>query len=96
MAVTVLLELKIKPDKVQDTLAGLAALLPSTRTYEGCIEVYAHQDQDDPTTIVAIEKWDSRKAYEKYFAWRTETGVMDQLAAWISAPPSIRYFDKKA
>lgn len=95
MACTVLLELKVKPECVDDTLAGLAGLLPETRQYEGCIEVYAHQDQDDPTTILAIEQWDSREAYEKYFAWRTETGVIDALAAWVSAPPSIRYFDKK-
>ncbi|MGK2913395.1 MAG: putative quinol monooxygenase [Porticoccaceae bacterium] len=96
MTCTVLLELKVKPECVDATLKGLGELLPSTRTYAGCIEVYAHQDQDDPTTIVAIEKWESRKAYEKYFAWRTETGVINQLAAWVAAPPSIRYFDKKA
>ena len=96
MACTVLLELKVKPECVKDTIDGLGALLPSTRTYPGCIEVYAHQDQDDPTTNVAIETWESRQAYEKYFAWRTETGVIGQLANWVAAPPSIRYFDKKA
>ncbi len=81
---------------VKATLDGLAALLPETRSYPGCIEVYAHQNQDDPTNIVAIEQWESRQAYEKYFAWRTETGVINQLGAWVAAPPSIRYFDKKA
>ncbi len=96
MACTVLLELKVKPECVDETLQGLAALLPETRSYPGCIEVYAHQNQDDPTHIVAIEQWESREAYEKYFAWRTETGVIGQLANWVSAEPSIRYFDKKA
>lgn len=95
MAVTVLLELKVKSECVQDTLNGLAQLLPETRAYDGCIEVYAHQNQDDPTNIVAIEQWESRGHYEKYFAWRTETGVIGQLGAWVSAPPVIRYFDKK-
>lgn len=96
MACTVLLELKVKPESVDETLQGLAALLPETRSYPGCIEVYAYQNQDDPTNIVAIEQWESREAYEKYFAWRTETGVIDQLGNWVSAEPSIRYFDKKA
>ena len=45
---------------------------------------------------MAIEQWESREAYEKYFAWRTETGVSGQLGNWVSAEPSIRYFDKKA
>ncbi len=96
MAVTVLLELNVKPESVQDTLNGLAQLLPETREFDGGIEVYAHQNQDDPTNIVAIEKWESRAHYEKYFAWRTKTGVIGQLGAWVAAPPTIRYFDKKA
>lgn len=96
MACTVLLELKVKPDCVDKTLQGLAALLPETRSYPGCIGVHAHQNQDDPTDIVAIEQWESREAYEKYFAWRTETGVIGQLGNWVSAKPSVRYFDKKA
>ena len=96
MACTVLLELKAKPECVDDLIAGLGGMLPETRKYEGCIDVYAHQDQDDPTTIVAIETWESREAYEKYFAWRTETGAIGALGDWVSAPPSIRYFDKKA
>ncbi|MBQ0798965.1 MAG: antibiotic biosynthesis monooxygenase [Porticoccaceae bacterium] len=95
MSCTVLLELKVKPECVDDVIAGLGGMLPETRQFEGCIEVYAHQDQDDPTTILAIEKWESRAAYEKYFAWRTETGAIAALGAWVSAPPSIRYFDKK-
>ncbi len=96
MTCTVLLELNVKPEFVDTAIAGLDGLLPSTRTFEGCVEVYAHQNQDDPCNIVAIEVWESREAYEKYFAWRTETGVIGQLAEWITGEPSIRYFDKKA
>lgn len=96
MACTVLLELTVKPECVDDTIAGLGGMLPETRQYDGCIEVYAHQDQDNPTTIVAVEQWETRSHYEKYLAWRQETGALDALGAWLSAPPSIRYFDKKA
>lgn len=96
MACTILLELKVKPECIDDTIAGLTGMLPETRQFEGCIEVYAHQDQDNPTTILAIQKWESRAAYKKYFAWRTETGTIDALGAWISEPPTLRYFDKKA
>lgn len=96
MACTVLLELKVKPECIDDVIAGFAGMLPETRQFEGCIDVYAHQDQDEPTTIVLVEQWESRAAYEKYFAWRTETGVIAALGAWVSAPPSVRYFDKKA
>ena len=96
MACTVLLELKVKPECVNDTINGLGAMLPETRSYDGCIEVCAHQDQDDPTTIVAIEQWQTRQHYEKYLAWRQESGALDALGAWLTQPPSIRFFDKKA
>jgi quinol monooxygenase YgiN len=43
---------------------------------------------------VIYERWDSRPQYEKYLAWRTETGAMDRLQAWVKAPPSIRYFER--
>ena len=40
------------------------------------------------------ERWDSRQHYEKYLAWRTETGAVNQLGAMLAAPPSIRYFER--
>jgi len=96
MSCTVLLELNVKPELVEATIAKMGELLPETRKYEGCIDVYAYQDQDNPTTIVAIEQWQTRQAYEKYFAWRTETGVMAKLGESLEAEPSLRFFDKKA
>ena len=96
MVCTVLLELTVKPECVDEMITGLGAMLPDTRKYDGCIEVYATQDQDAPTTIVAVEKWESRQHYEKYLAWRTESGAMDGIAAMVTQPPSIRFFDIKA
>ena len=93
MACTVLLELTLKPEAVEGVKEGLKGMLPDTRAYDGCIEVYATQDQDNPGTIVAVEKWESRQHYEKYFAWRQERGDLDGLADALAAEPSIRYMD---
>lgn len=93
MSVTVVLELTLKPEKVEDVKGMLKQILPDTRAYDGCEGVTIHQDQDNPNTLVALEQWASRAHYEKYFAWRTETGVIAGLAEVITAPPSIRYFD---
>ncbi len=51
------------------------------------------RNQDDPDVLVAVEEWESKAHYEKYLAWRTETGVMDNLKELIAEPPSIRYFE---
>ena len=77
-------------------LETLHEQLPVTRAYDGCIEVYAYQDQDDPTTILAIQEWDSRAHYEKYFAWRGEQGDLETLRPMIAQPLSKRFFDKRA
>ncbi|MGR8918325.1 MAG: putative quinol monooxygenase [Gammaproteobacteria bacterium] len=93
MACVVLLELTLKDEAIEGTKEGLVSILPDTRAYDGCISVVATQDQDNPNTIVAVERWESRQHYEKYFAWRQETGALDAMADALAAPPSIRYMD---
>ncbi len=95
MAVTVLLDLQSQPNKVDTLLQTLKQILPDTRAYKGFIDIEVVQNQDDPTNIVFVEKWESRSHFEKYFAWRTETGAIEALGAMLSAPPSIRYLDTK-
>jgi quinol monooxygenase YgiN len=43
---------------------------------------------------ILVEYWDSRVHYEKYAAWRTETGVMDKIGTMLAGPPNIRYFER--
>jgi quinol monooxygenase YgiN len=94
MAVTVLLELKVKPESV-DTLKKLfKEILPDTRAYEGCRELKIYGNQDDAGNVVLVEHWDSRPHYEKYLAWRTETGLVDKLGSMLAGPPSIRYYEE--
>jgi quinol monooxygenase YgiN len=93
MSVLVLLELAVKPDRLDDMRSDMTAALPDTRAFAGCEEVRAHQNQDDPSTFVIVERWASRADYEKYLAWREERGDLDNLRTMLSGPPSIRYFD---
>ena len=93
MSCTVLLELKVKPGTGDEVLATLKSILPDTRSYDGNIGVHVFRNQDDPDVLVAVEEWESKSHYEKYLAWRTETGVMDTLMELVAQPPSIRYFD---
>lgn len=96
MTCKVVLEFKIKPEHVDDVLETLRDQLPATRDREGCIEVYAYQDQDDPTTFVAIQEWETRAQYEEYFAWRGKRGDLDVLRPWLTQSIAPRFFDKKA
>jgi quinol monooxygenase YgiN len=94
MSVIVLLEAQVKPEAVDEIKASLKALLPDARAYDGCQGIDIYGNTEDRCNLVFYERWDSREHYEKYLAWRTETGVMDQLGAMLTAPPSIRFFER--
>jgi quinol monooxygenase YgiN len=94
MSAIVLLEIQVKPEAVDEMKAFLKKILPDTRAYNGCQGLDIYGNVDDPGNLVFYERWDSRQHYEKYLAWRTETGVVDQLGAMLAAPPSIRYFER--
>ena len=93
MSVTVILEMDITPGTADQVLHFLQQILPDTRSFSGCLNLDVRQNQEDPNNLLFIESWRSRSDYEKYLAWRTETGTMKTLGAFMNGPPSIRYFD---
>ena len=60
-------------------------------------DLFVNFNTDKGTSV----KWDGKKInthgysahYEKYLAWREETGILQQLSAALEGPPSIRFFD---
>ena len=94
MGVVVLLEMQIKPGCVNEVKAFMNDNLADTRAYEGCQGLDVYDNMDETGNLVVYERWDSRPHYEKYLAWRTETGTMDKMGAMLKEPPSIRYFER--
>ncbi len=93
MATLVLLEAKAKSaDAVEELKVILKQRLPETRAYDGCQGITFYLG-DDGLSFVFVEYWDSTRHYEKYLAWRTETGVLKQLTDRIEGEPAIRYFE---
>jgi quinol monooxygenase YgiN len=93
MSFTVVLDLNAKPGSMEDMKKLFAEILPDTRKYEGCEGVDVKINNDDADNMVIIERWQSRPHYEKYFAWRQQTGLIDRLGPMLGAPPNIRYLD---
>ena len=92
MATLVQLEANAKPECVQDLIDLLRQRLPETRAYDGCQEITAYLN-DDGHTFVFVEQWDSKEHYDKYLAWRDETGVLAELVALLQEAPDIRFFE---
>ena len=94
MAVRVLLEVQAKPGSEAALQKLFSEALPETRRYDGCEGIEVIENQDKPGNLLLIELWKTRAHYEKYLAWRTETGLVDNLGGLLAGPPSIRYFDR--
>ena len=96
MAVTILLEAYAKDGSVDELIDILNnKIFPDTRTYDGFIDIYIIQDQDNPNTIFLVEEWESKSNYDSYLQWRTERGDIDTLVSFLTGPPTIRYFKKR-
>jgi quinol monooxygenase YgiN len=94
VTVIVLLEFQVKSESLEETKAMLKAILPDTRSYAGCLGLDVGCDADEPTKFVFCERWESREHYDRYLAWRTETGFMDRFGGHLAGAPTIRYFSR--
>jgi quinol monooxygenase YgiN len=94
MGINIINELKTKAGRSEDLIALLRELLPSSLEHGGAEEISIRQDQDDPTYIISVQRWESREAYLAYFAWRTEHGVAAQIRELLEEPQRIRFFNE--
>jgi len=94
MGINIINELKTKAGRSEDLIALLRELLPSRLEHGGAEEISIRQDQDDPTYIISVQRWESREAYLAYFAWRTEHGVAAQIRELLEEPQRIRFFNE--
>ena len=94
MSITILVELRSKPENVDKLKSTLINQFPETRAYNGFQSIEFHEDEDDPNHFMMIERWDSRSCYEKYRAWRIETGSANELADLLSQPLNIHYYNR--
>lgn len=88
-------DLFIKPERADEFLELLKGALPDTRAYEGCETIDTFVSQDEPGHIILVEKWAERANHESYLTWRTEQGLFEAIADFMSAPPRFSYFDPR-
>ena len=85
-------EANAKPEHLQDAIDFLKQRFPETRAYDGCQDITAYLNEDGHT-LVFVEHWDTKEQYEKYLAWREETGALAELVGYLQGPPDFRFFD---
>jgi len=93
MSVSVLIELRVRPESIDAMKAWLKDGLPDTRAAEGCEGLTVYTNLDDRSNLVLVEHWNSKQQYEKYRAWRAEKGDHARLVGMLSGNLSVRCFE---
>jgi quinol monooxygenase YgiN len=74
-------------------LDNFTVALVDTRVFDGCLSVETFVDEDNADFIMLIEEWESRTHYERYMAWRVETGLLEMLKPILAAPLELHYLE---
>ena len=87
MSVTVLLELRFKPESVAEARDVFVRELAKTRSFKGALTVDVLVDEDDEAHWVIYEVWDTVDDDEAYRAFRAGDGKIVDLPPLLAAPP---------
>ena len=87
MAVTVIYELRLKPEAVQAARDVMGRALKDTRAFDGNLGTDVLVDEDDDAHWIIYEIWDSVDHDEAYRRFRAGDGKLTQLPPLLAAPP---------
>jgi quinol monooxygenase YgiN len=87
MPITVLLELRFKPEAVQAGRDLMGRTLEVTRGFDGNLQTDVLVDEDDEAHWIIYELWDTVEHDEAYRAFRAGEGKVTELPPLLAAPP---------
>jgi len=87
MAITVVLELRFKPEAVPAGRDFMGRALQDTRAFEGNLGTDVLVDEDDEAHWLIYELWDTVEHDEAYRAFRAGEGRLTELPALLAATP---------
>lgn len=87
MSVTVVLELKFKPESVAAARDLFRRALVDTRAFPGNLRTDVLVDENDESHWLIYELWESVEHDEAYRAFRAGEGKLTEMATLVAAPP---------
>jgi quinol monooxygenase YgiN len=85
--VTITLVLNLKPEATGPFCASIPDMLKDTKKFAGFRSIRVLRHKTDANQVIFIEEWNTEEDYEKYIAWRTETGSMAALGSALTSAP---------
>jgi quinol monooxygenase YgiN len=87
MPITVILELRLKPEAVPAARELMRRTLQVTRAFEGNLGTDVLVDQDDEAHWIINELWETVEHDEAYRRFRAGEGKVAELPPLLAAPP---------
>lgn len=87
MSVTVLLELRFRPESVTQAREVFGRELTKTRAFHGNVVTDVLVDEQDEAHWVIYEVWESVEDDEAYRSFRAGDGKITDLPPLLAAPP---------
>jgi quinol monooxygenase YgiN len=92
MMITATLELRLKPEMLEEARTVLARVLRETRAFDGNLGVDVLVDRDDPAHWIAYETWESAEHDAAYREFRAGPGQITDLGPLLAAAPVLTTF----
>lgn len=96
MAVTALLDLHLRADKVEEAPDAIAVILTQTRAFEGNEGLEVLVDITDPAHVTVVEHWASIERDNAYRAWRETPDGATNLGALLAAAPTLTRYETQS
>jgi quinol monooxygenase YgiN len=93
MSLTALLEVKFKPEAVDDAKKLMKRVLNETRAFDGCESVEVLVDATDPAHWMIVERWASVEQDAKYREFRAGEGAITELGPLLAGAPGLTSYN---
>jgi quinol monooxygenase YgiN len=87
MPITVILELRLKPESVPAARDVMRRALQDTRAFDGNLGADVLVDQDDEAHWLIYERWETVEHDEAYRSFRAGEGQLTELPPLLAATP---------
>jgi len=92
MSITATLELRFKPESLDEARTVLSRVLAETRAFDGNEGVDVLVDRDDPAHWIAYETWASEAHDAAYREFRAGEGAVTDMPPLLASAPVLTWF----
>ena len=91
MSISRIGEVQAKPESIEELRDFLISIMPGIKSSEGCESVQLYQKEDDPSTFMMIEVWDSVESHQASVK-NIPPEKLGEIRPLLATSPSGSYF----